>query len=129
MQVTASAVSLNVDDVEASSTFLTTHFGFKEEMAADGFASLGRDDSAMNVIFLRRGLESLPDGLRDQTAAGVIVALVVTDIAAEEARLRGEGVEFAMPLQDEPWGERFFQVKDPNGVIIQLVQWITPEGN
>ncbi len=95
-------------------------------MSADGFASLGRDDAAMNVIFLRRGLKSLPDGLRDEHAAGVIVALVVTDIVAEEARLRAAGVTFAMPLQDEPWGERFFQVKDPNGVIIQLVQWITP---
>ncbi|MGH3649018.1 MAG: VOC family protein [Micromonosporaceae bacterium] len=126
MQVTASAVSLNVEDVDASSKFLSTHFGFREQMAADGFASLGRDDSAMNVIFLRRGLETLPEGLREETAAGVIVALVVTDIVAEEARLRAEGVEFAEPLRDEPWGERFFQVKDPNGVIIQLVQWVTP---
>jgi catechol 2,3-dioxygenase-like lactoylglutathione lyase family enzyme len=128
MQVTASAVSLNVDDVGASSKFLASHLGFREEMAAEGFASLGRDDSAMNVIFLRRGLETLPEGFRDQPATGVIVALVVSDIAAEEARLRGEGVTFTMPLQEEPWGERFFQVTDPNGVIIQLVEWVTPSG-
>jgi uncharacterized glyoxalase superfamily protein PhnB len=24
----------------------------------------------------------------------------------------------------EPWGERYFQVTDPNGVVIQLVQWM-----
>jgi predicted enzyme related to lactoylglutathione lyase len=125
MQVTASAVSLNVDDVSASSKFLATHFGFREEMAAEGFASLGRDDAGMNVIFLRRGLESLPEGFRDQRAAGLIVAFVVTDATAEEARLRAEGVAITMPLQDEPWGERFFQVTDPNGVIIQLVEWVT----
>jgi uncharacterized glyoxalase superfamily protein PhnB len=29
-----------------------------------------------------------------------------------------------MPIETEPWGERFFQVPDPNGVVIQLVQWI-----
>jgi uncharacterized glyoxalase superfamily protein PhnB len=33
------------------------------------------------------------------------------------------------PLQTEPWGERFFQVADPNGVVVQFVQWLTdPEG-
>ena len=54
MQITASAVSLNVDDVAASVRFLTAHFGFTEEMSADGFASLGRADAGMNVVFLRR---------------------------------------------------------------------------
>ena len=54
MQITASAVSLNVADVPASVAFLTSHFGFRPEMAADGFASLARDDVGMNVVFLRR---------------------------------------------------------------------------
>ena len=34
MKITASAVSLNVDDVAASAGFLTTHLGFTEEMSA-----------------------------------------------------------------------------------------------
>ncbi|GAA3730184.1 putative glyoxalase superfamily protein PhnB [Spinactinospora alkalitolerans] len=128
MQVTSSAVSLTVDDVAASSAFFTTHFGFREVMAADGFASLGRDDAAMSVVLLRRGIEVLPEGFRDRHADGIIVAFVVTDLAAEEARLRGEGVAITMPLREEPWGERLFQVTDPNGVVVQLVEWATPEG-
>jgi catechol 2,3-dioxygenase-like lactoylglutathione lyase family enzyme len=32
VQITASAVSLNVEDVVASSAFLTEHFGFREVM-------------------------------------------------------------------------------------------------
>src|SRR5829696_1810450 len=56
MKVTACGVSLNVDDVPASTAFLVDHFGFRTEMAADGFASLTRDDIGINVIFLRRGL-------------------------------------------------------------------------
>jgi hypothetical protein len=39
MKITASAVSLNVDDVAASARFLTAHFGFSEQMSADGFVS------------------------------------------------------------------------------------------
>jgi hypothetical protein len=60
MRVLSSAVSLNVEDVLASSTFLVEHFAFREQMAADGFASLSRADSGMNVVFLRRGLPTLP---------------------------------------------------------------------
>src|SRR6202047_4164779 len=48
VRITASAVSLNVDDVAASAQFLTAHFGFQEKMAADGFAALTRDDAGMD---------------------------------------------------------------------------------
>jgi uncharacterized glyoxalase superfamily protein PhnB len=128
VKITSVAVSLTVDDVPASSTFLATHFGFTEQMAADGFASLGCDDSPMNVVLLRRGIEVLPEGVRDQHAAGVIVAFVVDDLAAEEARLRDEGASITMPLREEPWGERLFQVTDPNGLVYELVEWVQPEG-
>ena len=123
MRVTATAVSLNVDDVPASSAFLTRHFGFREEMSADGFASLTRDDVGMNVAFLRRGLPTLPADQRDVHAAGLILAFVVDDLEGELARLQDEGVAITMPLTVEEWGERAFQVRDPNGVIVQLVDW------
>ena len=123
MHVTATAVSLNVDDVPASSAFLARHFGFREEMSADGFASLTREDVGMNVAFLRRGLPTLPADQRDVHAAGLILAFVVDDLEGELARLQDEGVAITMPLTVEEWGERAFQVRDPNGVIVQLVDW------
>jgi catechol 2,3-dioxygenase-like lactoylglutathione lyase family enzyme len=128
MHITSAAISLNVDKVEASSAFLTDHFGFREQMAADGFASLTHQDTAMNVVFLRRGLEVLPVDFRDQRAEGVIVAFVVDDLDAELRRLTDEGVPVTLPLREEEWGERLFQVTDPNGVVIELVEWKTPAG-
>jgi uncharacterized glyoxalase superfamily protein PhnB len=129
VQITASAVSLNVGDVAASSAFLAEHFGFRQELAADGFASLAREDTAMHVVFLRRGLEILPDDQRDQHATGLILAFTVNDLEGEQARLRAEGVAITMPLTVEEWGERAFQVTDPNGVIIQLMDWAARPDN
>lgn len=126
MRVVSSAVSLNVEDVSASSAFLTQHFGFAEQMAADGFASLSRPDSGMNIVFLRRGLSTLPADQRDVHATGLILAFDVEDLEAELARLQAEGVTITMPLTSEEWGERAFQVRDPNGVIVQLVDWNAP---
>ncbi|CAO5250639.1 VOC family protein [Frankia sp. AgKG'84/4] len=123
MKISSSAVSLNVDDVAASATFLTSHFGFTELMAADGFVSLGREDAGMNVVYLRRGLPTLPADQRDAHAGGLILAFVVDDLEGELARLQNAGVTITMPLTVEEWGERAFQVRDPNGVIVQLVDW------
>ena len=123
MKVTATGLSLNVDDVPASTAFLTEHFGFRVETAADGFASLRRDDVGTTVIFLRRGLPTLPADQRDDHARGLILALTVDDLDGELARLQAEGVAITMPLTSEEWGERAFQVRDPNGVIVQLVDW------
>jgi len=126
VKISSSAASLNVDHVRVSSAFLTTHFGFHEVMAADGFASLAREDAGMNVVFLRRGLPTLPADQRDEHATGLILAFVVDDLEGELARLEREGVRITMPLTVEEWGERAFQVRDPNGVIIQLVDWNGP---
>jgi uncharacterized glyoxalase superfamily protein PhnB len=128
VNITSSAVSLNVDDVAASSSFLVKHFGFHEEMAADGFASLRRQDAGMNVVFLRRGLHTLPADQRDDHAGGVILAFVVDDLEGELTRLQGEGVTITMPLTEEEWGERAFQVRDPNGVIVALLDWNAAAG-
>ncbi|MFI2610778.1 VOC family protein [Kitasatospora sp. NPDC018619] len=124
MQITKSAVSLTVEDVSASAAFLQRHFGYTEEMSADGFVSLAHPGGGVNVVYLRRGLDILPEDQRHRLADGVILAFVVEDAAAEERRLRAEGVAVTLPLREEPWGEKLFQVADPNGVVVELVEWV-----
>lgn len=125
MRVTASAVSLNVDDVVASASFVKRHFGFTEDMSADGFVSLSRKDVGFQLIYLRKGLATLkPESLKHQRAEGTLVVFVVDDVDAEYRRLQEEGVAVLTPIETESWGERYFQVADANGVIIQLVQWV-----
>ncbi|MGH2607850.1 MAG: VOC family protein [Tepidiformaceae bacterium] len=126
MNITASAVSLNVPDPIASAAFLSTHFGFVEEMSAEGFVSLSRPDAGFNVIFLRTGLATFkPDAIRHTNATGLLLVFVVDDIDAEWARIQDEGVPVTTPIETEPWGERYFQVTDPGGVVVQLVQWLS----
>jgi uncharacterized glyoxalase superfamily protein PhnB len=130
MQITASAISLNVDDVTASATFIKQHFGFHEEMSAEGFASLSRKDAGFNLIFLQTGLKTFkPIQMRGHRVDGLLVVFVVEDIDIEYARLQTEGVAITTPIETASWGERFFQVTDPNGVVIQLVQWMTEENS
>jgi uncharacterized glyoxalase superfamily protein PhnB len=54
----------------------------------------------------------------------MLLVFVVDDVDGEYQRLQDEGVSITTPIETEPWGERYFQVSDPNGVTIQLVQWV-----
>lgn len=124
--ITASAISLNVPDPVASGRFLQDHFGFTEAMSADGFVSLTRPDAGFNVIFLRTGLGTFkPTSLAEVAATGLLIVFEVADIDAEYARIQAEGVPILTPIETEAWGERYFQVADPSGIVIQLVQWVT----
>jgi uncharacterized glyoxalase superfamily protein PhnB len=125
MQITGSAISLNVADPQASAKFAIDHLGFTEQMSAEGFVAVTRADAGFNICYLRTGLNSFKP--KDQAGAageGLLVAFVVDEIDAEYERLRGEGVPIVTPIETEPWGERYFQMRDPNGIVLQLVQWV-----
>jgi uncharacterized glyoxalase superfamily protein PhnB len=128
VKITSSAISLNVADVAASAEFVKRHFGFSESMSVEGtVSSLTREDAGFNLIYLRTGLDSFkPKHLAANAKEGLLIVFVVENIDAEYQRLQTEGVAVVTPIETEPWGERYFQVEDPNGVIIQLVQWVTP---
>ena len=126
MHITESAVSLNVPDVEASATWAQRHLGFSEVMAAEGFRSLAHPDAGFNLIYLRTGLPTFKPASVAGRVDGLLVVFTVEDVDAEYARLQAAGVDVVTQIETEPWGERYFQVADPNGVVYQLVQWLTP---
>ncbi|MFC9896809.1 VOC family protein [Nocardia sp. NPDC127579] len=125
MTITASTISLNVADPTASARFLADTLGFTEQMSAEGFVSLAHPDAGMTVVFLAVGLASFkPVDKAGAAGEGLLVAFTVDNIDAEYERLRAAGVSIVTPIETEPWGERYFQMADPNGIIIQLVQWV-----
>jgi catechol 2,3-dioxygenase-like lactoylglutathione lyase family enzyme len=125
MNVTDTAVSLNVPDVEASAGFAKAHFGFVEAMSNEGFVSLKHPSGGFNVIFLATGLPTFkPAEIAGSAGQGLLIALVVDDVDAEFDRVAGAGARVITRPETEPWGERFCQFADPNGIVWQLVQWV-----
>ncbi|WP_350347657.1 VOC family protein [Agromyces sp. G08B096] len=123
--ITATAISLNVPDPTASRDFLVEHFGFEVEMEHDGIVSLRRADVGCNVIFLRTGLTTFKPARRAGSAGdGLLLAFVTDDLDAWHAELVEHGITVVTAPETEPWGERYSQYEDPNGLIVQLVQWV-----
>ena len=125
MRITGSAISLNVADAAESAAFMETHFGFERAMEAEGFVSLRRADAGFNLIFLNVGLSTFrPASHAGPAGPGVLIVFEVENIDAEWEQLQDRQLTFPTPIETEPWGERYFQVLDPNGIIVQLVQWV-----
>ncbi len=49
------------------------------------------------------------------------MSVEVDDVDAAYAAMRQSGAEVVHPLQDEEWGVRRFFVRDPNGVVVNVV--------
>lgn len=125
MKISSTALSLNVADEAASARFATTHFGFTEAMSAEGFVSLEHPEAGFNVIFLRTGLGTFkPARIAGPAGQGLLIAFVVDDVDAEYARMVAAGAPVVTEPETEPWGERYCQFADPNGIIWQLVTWV-----
>jgi uncharacterized glyoxalase superfamily protein PhnB len=125
VKINGTALSLNVADPTASAEFAERHFGFAAAMAGDGFISLHHPTAGANVVFLRTGLATFkPTSIAGPAGQGLLIVLVVDDLDGEFARISAGGATVVTPPETEPWGERFCQFADPNGIVWQLVQWV-----
>ena len=122
-----SAATVNVrymvDDVAAAVAWYTAHLGFTVlSNAAPAFA----DVKLGSLRLLLSGPTSsagrpMPDGQRPGPGGWNRIHLIVPDIEAEVARLRGLGVTFRNDILSGPGGKQIL-LQDPSGNVIELFQ-------
>ncbi len=54
---------------------------------------------------------------------GMYLTIEVDDVDALYNKLKSANVKIEIALRDEPWGDRHFAIKDPNGIGIDLVKY------
>ena len=81
-------------------------------------------DGGPNIIFLRTGLQSFkPVNRAGAAGEGLLIVFTVDGIDKHFAAIRDAGAKVVTAPETEPWGERYCQFEDPNGIIVQLVEW------
>jgi uncharacterized glyoxalase superfamily protein PhnB len=104
--------------------FYTRNFGFGITFENEFYLLMHTPNHQAEISFLLPNHPSQQPLF--QTAfkgSGVYLTLEVTDVDAEFARIKKLGVPIVIELRDEPWGDRHFAVKDPNGVGIDIVTY------
>ena len=114
------------DDVAASRDFYVALLGFRVAFEIAWYVQLQLPaDANLQLAFVQRDHASVPEGFRD-APRGVLVTVETKDVDAVHARARQLGVEIVYALRDEVFGQRHFMAKDPNGLLVDVVQLIPP---
>lgn len=96
--------------------FYCEHFGFSVSMEAPGYLHLVAAGGG-ELAFMTQDADA-PAVFRQ----GLTICLEVADVDAEAARLARAKVPVAVPLRDNPWGDRSVILRDPVGVHVYVYQ-------
>lgn len=58
---------------------------------------------------------------------GVYLTLEVANVDEMYHQLKAKNIPIEIDLRDEPWGDRHFAIKDPNGIGIDIVTYSEPD--
>ncbi len=127
MKILDSYPLLTVKDIQASRDFYAKHFGLDVIFDSSWVVMLG-DGAAGKIAlgFMTPDHPTNPPGPEIFDGKGMIVTLQVEDAAKTHAALKHAGVEIFYGLHDEPWGQRRFALRDPAGVIVDVVEQTQP---
>ena len=89
--------------------------GFEGAMDMDWIATLASPSNATAQISLVRGTRSSVEH------QGMTVSIEVADVDAFHAEAISRRIRIEYPLADEPWGVCRFHVRDPNGVLVNIL--------
>ncbi|WP_152364669.1 VOC family protein [Microlunatus speluncae] len=126
MKLTSVYPVLMSADVAAAAAFYRDLLGFETTFAADWYVSLRQ--GLWELALLDPNHPTIPEGFRGTPAAGVLINLEVADVDAVHQDLTARGASIARPLQSEDFGQRHFILQGPDGVLIDVITPIPPQG-
>lgn len=113
-------------DVATTTAFYRDHFRFVPAFESDWYVHLqSSEDEKVNLAILQGDHETVPAQARGKVS-GLLLNFEVEDVDAEYDAMKAAGLEILLPLRDEPFGQRHFITRDPNGVLIDVIKPIPP---
>lgn len=112
--------------VAATAAFYVEHFRFKPVFQTDWYVHLeSSEDNAVNLAIVQGDHPTIPQHNGGQVA-GLLLNFEVDDVDREYTLAMAQGLPILCPLRDEPFGQRHFITRDPNGVLIDVIKQIPP---
>lgn len=119
---------ITATDIAAQRDFYVRHFGADVAFEAGWFVFLVVPaGEGKSLAFMTPDHPSRPPGPEPFDGKGMILTFQVEDAAAAHEAMRASGAPVVYALTDEPWGQRRFMLRDPAGVLIDVVEQTEPE--
>jgi catechol 2,3-dioxygenase-like lactoylglutathione lyase family enzyme len=119
------SVEIYTRKVIESSDFYTNHFNFRVKTEMDGFVVLQHNENpAYEIMFCVPDSPFVNEIFRPEySGQGIIFQAEVGNIMAEFERMKQSGVPVVLDPVTEPVNGTHFTVEDPNGILIDIVQY------
>ncbi|HSA52091.1 MAG TPA: VOC family protein [Yinghuangia sp.] len=116
--------------LQESRDFYMRFLGFERTFEADWYISLRRPGPPpFELALLDPGHPTIPEAYRGTPAQGLLLNFEVHDVDAEYERLVArEGLRPVLDIRTEDFGQRHFIVPDPNGILIDVITVVPPQG-
>ncbi|RWQ43795.1 MAG: glyoxalase [Mesorhizobium sp.] len=126
MKTTSYYPVLMTGDVAGTKAFYIKHFSFKPLFESDWYVHLqSAEDRRVNLGIVQGDHETIPEEGRGR-ASGLLINFEVRHPDAVYERILAAGLPILRTLRDEPFGQRHFITRDPNGVLIDVIKPIPP---
>lgn len=116
------------DGLDAQKAYYESNFGFRTVFFdADFYLHLHHEGSGAQLGFMRSEHPTQPSFLHPRVVAdGTVITVEVADVDAAFAEAARMGLEIAMDYKVEPWGQRHFMLRDPAGLVVDVVAHEAP---
>lgn len=111
--------------LQASKDFYVNLFACQVVYDSDWFVLLRLGDSELGFMLPEQSHQAALFRPAFQ-GQGIWIAVEVEDVDAQYQRLQAMQVPIELALRDEPWGDRHFVIRDPNGIGVDIVQHSAP---
>lgn len=121
MEIKAVSTAYITHRIAESRDFYVTHFGAKVTFDCGWYVNLGFPGGGSLQFMSPQEPELPPAG-----PTGLTYNILVEDVDAAHRALSQAGLALVLPLEDHPWGDRGFSVRDPNGINLYIHSPIEP---
>jgi catechol 2,3-dioxygenase-like lactoylglutathione lyase family enzyme len=116
------------DKLEETKKFYTTILNCGVTFENEFYVLMHNPDKSSEISFLKPNHPSQqPIFQAPFSGRGVYLTIEVDDVDKVYKQIKSKGVAIEIEVRDEPWGDRHFAIKDPNGVGIDIVTYTKAE--
>ncbi|CAM4007245.1 VOC family protein [Flavobacterium cucumis] len=116
------------EKLQETKKFYTEALGFGVSFENEFYLLLHTPDQSAEISFLQPNHPSQKPIFQSEfNGKGVYLTIEVENVDEIYKQLKDKGVQMEIEIRNEPWGDRHFAIKDPNGIGIDIVTYTQPE--
>ncbi len=115
--------------LEETKNFYVGKLDFQIVWEADWFILLATPNRQDTISFLipDHPTQEISNFQKPFTGNGLYITIEVENVDLYYEKVQKAGIEIALPIRKEEWGDRHFAITDPNNIGIDFVTHTKPE--